>query len=207
MYERFTTQAREVVAGAQREALKLRHRYTGTEHLLLALLDSTSGIPYAVLSEAGIDNDGFRADIARVLATVPGALGEGDAAALEAIGIDLDIVRAKIEEHFGPGALEPAPPVPRRGLLRRRQIACGATGVGSEYARTEHRPFSPRAKKVLELALREALHLNHRHVGAEHILLGLLREGEGLAAKILTNAGLDLDDLRRQTLAALKTAA
>jgi ATP-dependent Clp protease ATP-binding subunit ClpA len=205
MYERFTTQAREVVAGAQREALNLRHRYTGTEHLLLALLDSSSGIPHAVLSDAGIDNDEFRADIARILATVPGALGEGDAAALEAIGIDLDIVRAKIEEHFGPGALEPAPPMPRWGLLRRRQIACGVTG--SEYARTEHRPFSPRAKKVLELALREALHLNHRHVGAEHILLGLLRQGEGLAAKILTDAGLDLDDLRRQTLAALKTAA
>ena len=68
-------------------------------------------------------------------------------------------------------------------------------------------PFSPRARKVLELALREAVHLRHRQIGAEHLLLGLIREGNGLAALVLTEAGLDLAELRRRTISSLDQAA
>ncbi|WP_194820680.1 Clp protease N-terminal domain-containing protein, partial [Micromonospora sp. S-DT3-3-22] len=68
-------------------------------------------------------------------------------------------------------------------------------------------PLSPRSRTALELALREALRLRHRHIGTEHLLLGVLREGGGLGATVLTEAGADLDDLRRRVESALRTAA
>jgi ATP-dependent Clp protease ATP-binding subunit ClpC len=61
---------------------------------------------------------------------------------------------------------------------------------------TGHIPFTPRAKKVLELSLREALQLGHNYIGTEHILLGLIREGEGVAAQVLLNLGADLEKVR-----------
>jgi hypothetical protein len=135
------------------------------------------------------------ADIKKTTRAGHKIFGDSDVAALQSIGIDLDAVRKKIEETFGPGALEPPPtPCRRRGLLRR-------------WRPQGHTPFTPRAKKVLELSLREALRLKHNYIGTEHILLGLLRDGEGLAAKVLTDEGFDLTDLRRWTLAALDVAA
>ena len=70
-----------------------------------------------------------------------------------------------------------------------------------------HVRFAPRAKKVLELSLREAIRLQHRHIGPEHILLGLISEGGALAAQILTESGVSLPELRRSTVAALDEAA
>jgi ATP-dependent Clp protease ATP-binding subunit ClpA len=70
-----------------------------------------------------------------------------------------------------------------------------------------HIPFTRRSKKVLELSVREAVGLKHHYLGPEHILLGLLREGEGLAVLILTEAGLTVDELRARTIAALDEAA
>jgi hypothetical protein len=149
-----------------------------------------------VLTDAGVERGRVLADIKRFMQAGHDIFGDSDIAALQSIGIDLDAVRKKIEETFGPGALEPPPaPSRRRGLLRRRRRPLG------------HTPFTPRAKKVLELSLREALRLKHNYIGTEHILLGLLREGQGLAAKVLTDEGFDLTDLRRLTLAALDVAA
>jgi ATP-dependent Clp protease ATP-binding subunit ClpA len=203
MFERFTTEGRTVVVLAQEEARRLRHGYIGTEHLLLGLLDEGSGVAYTVLTGAGLDRQRIRADVERIVGTgrwpIAGGidqLGEDDAEALQAIGIDLPTVRAKLEEIFGPGALDPPCPPRRRGLLRRR----------AEEVRGRV-PFTPRSKKVLELSLREAVRLRHNYLGPEHILLGLLREGHGLAARIITEAGVSLDDLRVRTLAALKSAA
>ena len=106
--------------------------------------------------------------------------GEGVAAkALESLGISLEKVRQQVEEIIGAGQSPPS----------------------------GHIPFTPRAKKVLELSLREALQLGHNYIGTEHILLGLIREGEGLAALILVQAGVDLLDLRRQVEATLRAAA
>jgi ATP-dependent Clp protease ATP-binding subunit ClpC len=68
-----------------------------------------------------------------------------------------------------------------------------------------HIPFTPRAKKVLELALREALELKHNYIGTEHILLGLLREGEGVGAQVLTNSGVGLNEARDVVLRMLST--
>jgi ATP-dependent Clp protease ATP-binding subunit ClpA len=193
MLERFTTQARETVLRAREERRQLRHPFIGTEHLLLAMLSEDAGIAYAVLHEAGVDAATVRAEVRRLVGTSPGMLGDEDAAALRTIGIDLDAVLARIEESFGPDALDPPVAPPGRGLLGRRRRGGGR--------------LSSRAKKVLELSLREALRLKHNFIGTEHILLGLIREGDGLAAKILTEAGVDLADLRRATEARLRHAA
>jgi ATP-dependent Clp protease ATP-binding subunit ClpA len=193
MFERFTAPARNVVVRAQDEARQLRQPYVGTEHLLLAMLSKEAGIAYKVLHGSGIDAGRIRTEIKRLVGEQGRILSEEDAAALRTIGIDLDAVLARIEESFGPDALQPPAPARRRGLLGRR--------------RSDGTRFTPRAKKVLELSLREALRLKHNYIGTEHILLGLLREGEGLAAKILTDAGLTVDQLRRSTLTKLGEAA
>jgi len=201
MFERFTDRARDVVKGAQAEARELHHRYIGTEHILLALLTDTDGLAGRVLRDAGVFPEAVRADVLAAVGSRKEPLGEADAEALRAIGIDLDAVREAVEETFGQGALEPPPtfPLRRRGLFRRVQPA--------HVPSPGHIPFSPRAKKVLELSLREAIHLKHKHIGTEHILLGLIREGDGLAAMVLTGYGLRLEDLRRHVLDALDRAA
>ena len=105
-----------------------------------------------------------------------GVISEGQgvgAKALEALGVSLDAVRLQVEEIIGRG---PAP------------VAEG------------HIPFTPRAKKVLELSLREALQLSHDYIGTEHILLGLIREGDGVAAQVLVMLGCDLNRTRRQVI-------
>src|ERR1700710_1187145 len=99
--------------------------------------------------------------------------GEGVAAkALESLGISLEAVRSQVEEIIGQG----------------------------QQAPSGHIPFTPRAKKVLELSLREALQLGHNYIGTEHILLGLIREGEGVAAQVLVKLGADLGRVRQQVI-------
>jgi ATPases with chaperone activity, ATP-binding subunit len=191
MFERFTKQARQVVISARDRARELGHNHIGTEHLLLALLDPDSGAPSRLLTEAGLTSDGVRAEIERLLGQA-WFLSPEDVAALERIGIDVETVRAKIEESFGPGALEPEVPPTRYGLFGRK-VSRGS--------------FTPRTKKVLELALREAIRLKHNWIGTEHILLGLIREGDGLAAKIIFDAGIDLPALRRAMEESLRAAA
>nr|WP_309238738.1 Clp protease N-terminal domain-containing protein [Actinoplanes aureus] len=119
-----------------------------------------------------------------------------DAAALKAIGIDLDAVRAAIEENFGAGALHlPRPAPKKKGIF------------GRFYAGTSHIPFSPRNKKVLELSLREAIRLKHNFIAPEHIMLGILREGRGLAALILAEREVDFDAVRDQLTRSLSSHA
>ncbi|WP_353898905.1 Clp protease N-terminal domain-containing protein [Micromonospora harpali] len=194
MFERFTDRAREVVKQAAHEARAAGRRPIGTEHLLLAVLADPDNLASRVLSAAGVRAVDLRAAVARHTAEGDAGLAEADAAALREIGIDLAAIVARIEESFGPDALRAAAPAPRRRWgWRQRQRPGG--------------PFSPRSKKALELSLREALRLRHRHIGTEHILLGLLREGGGPAALVLTEAGLGLDDLRRRVELALRAAA
>ena len=179
MFERFTQRARNVVVHAQDEARDLRHDYIGTEHLLLGLLREPSGVAKQVLDRLGIGRDVVRSDVVRLVGEGPPiSLGEQDAEALRSIGIDLDEVRRRLEEAFGTGALERRDRV-RHGWRRRRRCEPVAG----------HVPFTPRAKKVLELSLREARQLGHGYIGTEHILLGLVREREGMAARILAQRG------------------
>ena len=99
--------------------------------------------------------------------------GEGVAAkALESLGISLEAVRQQVEEIIGQG----------------------------QQAPSGHIPFTPRVKTVLELSKREALQLGHNYIGTEHILLGLIREGEGVAAQVLVKLGADLNRVRQQVI-------
>ena len=105
-----------------------------------------------------------------------GLVGEGQgvaAKALESLGISMEAVRQRVEDIVPPGQVE---------------------------VRTGHIPFTPRAKKVLELSLSESKLLGHRYIGTEHILLGLLREGEGVAAQVLAALGADLDGVRERVV-------
>ena len=104
-----------------------------------------------------------------------GLIREADgvaAKALESLGIGLDAVRQQVEEIIGQG----------------------------QQAPSGHIPFTPRAKKVLELSLREALQLGHNYIGTEHILLGLIREADGVAAQVLVRLGADLNRVRQQVI-------
>jgi len=188
VFERFTERAQEAVVFAQEEALGLHHQHIGTEHLLLGLLRDRTSVGYEALDRLGIRLDDVRSEVARLGGRgSPAALGEEDAEALRVIGIDLDEVRRRIEATFGAGALERTSSARRR---RRRRKGCAPSA--------SHVPFTPRAKKVLELALREAKALRHDYIGTEHILLGLVRERDGLAAGML--AERDVSDTRVRTV-------
>ncbi|MGZ4625057.1 MAG: Clp protease N-terminal domain-containing protein, partial [Kineosporiaceae bacterium] len=194
MFERFTDQARAVVVGAREQAQALHHPYIGTEHLLLALFDPATGATAALLRDTGLDAESVRAAVRQHVAAPRSALTDEDAEVLRSIGIDLQAVLARLEETLGADALAPAPACEgRRRRFRRR----AARQTGGRV------PFTARAKKVLELSLREALALRHGHIGSEHILLGLLREREGLAATLLAERGVDLGALRAATLKTL----
>lgn len=199
MFERFTEGARQSLVRARDEARRLGHGYVGTEHLLLGLLAEGGGVAAAVLEEVGVDLEWSRAAVLRIIGHGhEGPAPPDDASALRALGIDLDAVRSRVEETFGTGALDRPLPRPRRRRLRRRR-RCRAPAVGAV-------PFTPRAKRVLELALRRSLKLGHTFIGTEHELLALLDEGEGVAAAILAER-VNLDELRRRVLARLGMVA
>ncbi|HCU23017.1 MAG TPA: ATP-dependent Clp protease ATP-binding subunit ClpC [Candidatus Atribacteria bacterium] len=135
MFERYTERARKVIILAQDEAVRLKHNYIGTEHLLLGLLREREGIAAKIL---------------------------------ESLDISIEAVRNELENFVD------------------RTEYQGATEVA----------FTPRAKRVLELALDETRRLSHKYVGTEHILLGVIREGDGVGAQILRRLGLDIETVR-----------
>jgi ATP-dependent Clp protease ATP-binding subunit ClpA len=137
-----------------------------------------------------IDLETVRSEVIREVGPGPrGQTSERDAEALRAIGIDVDEVRRRIDDAFGPGALDHR----TRGRRRRRGRRCA--DQLSRFA--GHVPFTAGAKKVLELSLREAVHLGHGYIGTEHILLGIVREGQGLAAQVLAARGASGPGVRR----------
>jgi ATP-dependent Clp protease ATP-binding subunit ClpA len=121
-----------------------------------------------MLAQWGIAGGDVRADVERIVGRGEPDL---DAEALASIGIDLDAIRARVEDAFGPGALS------------RRRCRRGVMALGL--------PFTRHAKKALELALREAVAVGDRHIGSEHVLVGLIRAGDGVAARILSARGVD----------------
>ncbi len=217
MFERFTDRARRVVVLAQEEARMLSHNYIGTEHILLGLIHEGDGIAAKALESLSISLEAVRAQVEEIIGQgqqapsghIPftprakkvlelslrealqlglsyigtehillGLIHEGEgvaAKALESLDISLEAVRAQVEEIIGQG----------------------------QQAPSGHIPFTPRAKKVLELSLREALQLGHSYVGTEHLLLGLIREGEGVAAEVLQNLDVEINRARQQVLQVL----
>jgi ATP-dependent Clp protease ATP-binding subunit ClpC len=140
MYERFTDRARKVMVLANQEALRFRHEYIGTEHILLGLICEGSGVA---------------------------------ANALKNLDIDLRKVRLEVEKIVLPGP----------DVVAQKQLS-----------------QTPRAKRVLDFAAEESRKLNHEYIGTEHLLLGLLREEEVVAAQVLMNLGLRLSSVRDEVL-------
>lgn len=159
MFEKFTDEARTTLTGAQGLARDAGSRSIDSRHLLAGLLRA-GGAATALLHSVGVDTDDLALQLRRQLRT-----GGLDADALASLGIDLDAVRERVDAVFGKGALD-----------------------GSGRTRSGHIPFSPEAKKALELALREAI--NHRTpwIDDRMLLLGLLRDAASPAAVELRRA-------------------
>src|SRR5699024_5344098 len=143
MFGKFTERAQKVLALSQEEAMRLRHKNIGTEHILLGLVREGEGIA---------------------------------AKALKELGLEVKTIQVEVEKLIG---------------------------KGEQAVQTIH--YTPRAKKVVELSQDEARKLGHPYVGTEHILLGLIREGEGVAARVLHNLDVNLNKARQQVLQLLGT--
>ncbi|TDC40157.1 hypothetical protein E1281_38375 [Actinomadura sp. KC345] len=180
MFERFTEDARQVVTGAQEQARALKHHHIGTEHLLLSLLDGDTAMTRA-MGEHGLDASGIRARITRM------SEDPLDPEALRTLGIDLDAVREATERAFGEGALD-------------------APGAGSGRPR-RHIPFTPKAKKALELSLRHAIRLNQKEIRDGHVLLGVLHDDGFLSVRLAAEAGVDVPELRARIERLMGSAA
>lgn len=168
MFERFSKAARASVVQAQDEARVLGSGQIGSVHLLLGVLADAHSLASRVMSTYEIDHARVRSEVE--------SLGQSDAAALDAIGIDLDAIRRRAEESFGRGALDRTLPESTGRFGRRR--------------RTSHLPFDPSARKSLELALREAVAMKHNYIGTEHVLLGLVRDEKAQSMRVLRRLGL-----------------
>jgi ATP-dependent Clp protease ATP-binding subunit ClpA len=173
VFEKFTDPAKRVLVLAQDEAMEQGHDNIGTEHVLVGLAGMPGTVAGSVLRDNGITVPALRSEIADVL-VASGVQPVGPQAATEAlaaIGIDVAEIRRRADETFGPGKFHfPRP------------------------------PFTPRAKKVLEHTLRQMVELHSDTIGPEHILLGILAEGDGTAVKVLRNLGVDVDALRPAVL-------
>lgn len=180
MFERFTADARQVVVRAQDEARQLHHGFIGCEHLLLALSGGPHPPPHplspaaAALAAFGVETSALRQRVADLAGAGASTL---DADALAELGIDLDSVRRAAEASFGPGALD-RPPC--RG------------------SRSGHIPFTPRAKKSLELSLRAAVRRKDQEITSGHLLLGLIDQRNNAALQLLKAEGVGSDALREE---------
>ena len=194
MFERFTDRARKVVILAKTKATERGDDQIRPVHMLYGLV-GTDGVAARALTALGVDRAAVDRELARSAPEGRAPLGEaasGDAEALAAIGIDLDEIKRKIEDSFGPGALERVPLAPKGPLNR-----------------TGHLPLNDQAKLSLALSLKEARALHHNYLGTEHMLLGLLRVAERyprgeFAATTLPDLGLDPATAHERVLAEVR---
>jgi ATP-dependent Clp protease ATP-binding subunit ClpA len=177
MFERFTKDARRAVASAGTLALDATASEIRPEHLFRALLDDEASVAVLVLEDAGAALQALRDELDRRRTRYVDGLDADDAEALAAIGIDLDEVVRRIDRNLGGVS-------GRRGMPR----------------------MSRASKKVLELALREAVALRHDYIGTEHLLLGLVREGDRVVRDTLATVDIEPAELRRRVADAVRKA-
>jgi ATP-dependent Clp protease ATP-binding subunit ClpA len=231
MFERFTDTARHVVTQAQKDARRLGHHYIGSEHLLLAAA-ATDEPASTVLRDHGVTPERIEAEIRRTIGRgqTAGPMSGLDREALASLGIDLDVVRARIEAVFGPDALTRPLPArqhsrpawgkgPLAGLTRRRRRRRVRrngplpAGPGNNppllpgLAPRGHLPFTPRAKKTLALSLREAQALHDNNIGLQHLTLALLALQDDTVRVILSALGAPATSLRAAVLARYRKAS
>jgi ATP-dependent Clp protease ATP-binding subunit ClpA len=168
VFERFTPQARAAIVRVQEDARELGQPRITTPLLLLGVAGERDSAGARVLTALGVGEHDIRDDIRRASERRDRTFSDEDQSALRSVGIVLDEVRRSVEETFGPGALD-----------RGRGTPAG------------HIPFTRGAKKALELSVREAIALGHKHIGIEHLLLGLVRDERCSAAMLLAARGID----------------
>ena len=189
MFERFTDKARKVVVLAKNKATERGDDQIRPVHMLYGLV-STDGVAARALTALGVDPAAVERKLGRSAPEGP-LVGEAseDAEALAAIGIDLDEIKRRIEDSFGPGALGRVPLAPKGPLNWTGRL-----------------PLDDQSKLTLTLSLKEARALHHNYIGTEHLLLGLLRVAERyprgeFAAATLPDLGLDPATARGRVLA------
>jgi ATP-dependent Clp protease ATP-binding subunit ClpA len=188
MFERFSRNARVSVVLAQEEARELGAQEIRPEHVLVGVLQSAGRDLSAVLAAFGLRPDVVRERLATADRSDDDSF-DADADALRSIGIDLHAVRDAVDRNFGTGTYDNA--LRKSGRRRRRR---------------GHLPFTKPAKKVLELALREALAHKDNWIGCEHIVLGLVRGGDTFTLGLITEH-VDTAQLRAAIVGLLDEAA
>ena len=213
-FDKFTERARKVLSLAQEEAQRFNHNYIGTEHLLLGLVREGEGVAAKVLSNLGVE-------LNKVRSAVEFIIGRGDRLVLGEIGltprakkvIELAVDEARRLNHHYIGTEHLLLGLVREGegvaakvlnnlgveLEKVREAVEFIIGRGDRIVLGEV-GLTPRAKKVIELAVDEARRFNHHYIGTEHLLLGLVREGSGVAAGVLESLGVRLERLRTETV-------
>jgi ATP-dependent Clp protease ATP-binding subunit ClpA len=165
------------LAAAASVSRQFRHGYIGTEHVLLALVEDATGAPARVLGDRGLSAATIRADVIRMIGLGERPTGDLDRDALATLGIDLDEIRRRVEQEFGPGALERA-----------------AMSAGDEITTGNPcRCIAPRLKQAFEIAAREA---RGCPMSPREVLIGLASVEDCIAARILRAHGIALADLR-----------
>lgn len=187
MFERFTAEARSTVVGAQDHAARRGDSTIDPTHLLLAL---TEGNLSSLLTSCGID-----AETIERLSPGSKARAIDDDTALRTIGVDLQAIRQSIEATFGSSALDFAP------------RPCSRWTAWMHPGDRGHKDFTPSAKKALELSLRETIRLNAREIGAESLLLGLLRTEDSEVIDLLKRAAVNQAELRADLELRIRQAA
>lgn len=182
MFERFTCGARQVVVRAEQEARELDHPVILAGHIVLAT-SASAGTGGRALARVGFRRDEAKEALTRSVGTRLATLSADDAEALRTVGIDVDEVRRAVESAFGTGALD------RRDPRRKARRP----------------PFGADAKRALEGALREAIRLGDRHIGSEHLLLGVVLDDGSSGAAVLRRQGITPDAVRAAV--ATETAA
>ena len=172
VYDRFTELTKRAIVGARDAATALGHDFIGTEHLLLGLAQ-TAGVASEALRAHGVELGQLRDETIRELAAngVPATRGQAAKDALSSLGIDLAEIRRRADENFGPDAFK--------------------------YPRPA---FSLQAKKAVQSSLQQAIELGQQRIDTEHLLLGILAEGDDVAIRALTTLGVDAEALRRSVL-------
>jgi len=228
MLERFTGDARGVVTGARDGALRLGHDWIGCEHLLLGLA-TTGGEVGTLLRDQGITPERVGWETVRLAGAGRGASLSDvlDRDALASIGIDLDAVRGKVEAAFGPGSFTAAPGRERRRRRRVRRArqarwAAAPAGGGGTHAAgppgapapgkgsgagPRRVPFTPRARKCLARAVREARAEHTGQIGVEHLGLAIVSMTDGAVPPILSALGSSGPRLRAEILSRYRQAS
>jgi hypothetical protein len=197
VFERFARDARAVVVSTQDRCRELGADEVRPVHLLLALTEEGSGV-HDVLAAHGITTDAVAECLGVAPSVPPAPLGEDDAAALRTLGIDLDSIRDAVERQFGQGALdEPATAsTPATGRASSDEADDDMGAARGRFGWGGHIPFGRGSKKVLELALREAIRAGAREIRTEHIALGVLRVDDEAVTMLVRAIGADSRALR-----------